>query len=231
MRSNKRKGVAIVEFCFVMLVLTPLMLGTIGFGLRLLQQMETIQLSRDAGRMYARNLDFSLPGNQDTLLTMGRDLNLTKNSSGDAVVILSKIVYVDAGYCQTGGSGVDASGNPTNCPNWKQWVFAQRIVVGNESLRTSNVGSPFSVQPKTTPISAAADGTISEAQQISNPNAVASFAALGNPFMKVLSSGQLGITLDQLPSGTKLFMSEAAAKGFAMAPFANPGQIYTYTVF
>ena len=92
MKRNKSKGGALVEFSFCLLVLVPLFLGTIGVGLQLIQSMQTIQLARDSGRMYARKLDFGQPGNLTILATMGSDLGLhTLDTGGTAVLILSTV--------------------------------------------------------------------------------------------------------------------------------------------
>src|ERR1035441_1199243 len=131
MNRKSLKGVAFMEFALSMLVMVPLLLGTIGCGLQLIQSMQTIQLARDAARMYGRGLDFSLPGNKTILAALGADLHLhTTDTGGTAVLILSTVKYIDATIC------------PTGCTNFQQWVFAQRLVIGKPGYRTSNLGSP-----------------------------------------------------------------------------------------
>jgi hypothetical protein len=220
MKPNKRKGVAIVEFSFSMLVMIPLLLGTIGFGLRLLQQMQTIQLARDAGRMYARpGMDLSLPGNQTILATVGADLGLKTDGTGKAVLILTTVTYIDKGMCPQH----DASGNPINCPNYQSWVFTQRLTIGNSSIRTSNLGSPLTTGPSPVTVNPTT-GMISISDQINNPGDVATFAS-GNPFISTPG------TLNTLPSGQVLYVTEVAAQGFAMLPFATGGMMYAFNVF
>ncbi len=215
MKRNRLKGVAIVEFSFSMLVMIPLLLGTIGIGLRLLQQMQTVQLARDAGRMYARpGMDLTQPGNQTILATVGADLGLKTDGTGKAVVILTTVKYIDKGTCPQH----DASGNPINCPNYKSWVFVQRITIGNSSIRTSNLGSPtgVTIDPTTQ--------MISTNDQITTTSDQANFAS-GNPFVSTPG------TLDTLPSGQVLYVTEVAAQGFAMPPFARGGLMYAFNVF
>lgn len=220
MKPDKRKGVAIVEFSFSMLVMIPLLLGTIGFGLRLLQQMQTVQLARDSGRMYARpGMDMSLPGNQTILATVGADLGLKTDGTGKAVLILTTVKYIDKGMCPQH----DASGNPINCPNYQSWVFAQRLTIGNTSIRTSNLGSPLTTGPSPVTVNPTT-GLISITDQINNPGDVATFAS-GNPFVSTPG------TLDTLPSGQVLYVTEVAAQGFAMLPFATGGMMYAFNVF
>src|SRR5260370_29377990 len=116
MKPNKLKGVAIVEFSFSMLVMIPLLLGTIGFGLRLLQQMQTVQLARDSGRMYSRpGRDMSLPGNQSILATVVADLGLKTDATGKAVLIPTTVTYI---YTRMWPNH-DVHANPITSPHYK----------------------------------------------------------------------------------------------------------------
>ena len=211
MKRKSLKGVSILEFALSMLVMVPLLLGTIGCGIQLIQTMQTVQLARDAARMYGRGLDFSQPGNKTILGAIGSDLGLhTTDAGGTAVVILSTVKYIDGTIC------------PTGCTNLHQWVFAQRLVIGNSTYRTSNFGSPI-----TTGVGAVtldAKGNVSPADQTGNANDRAYFKNGGNPFLTATA-------LTDLPSGTFLYVSEAASQGFKMPPFAGGGMLYSYNVF
>jgi hypothetical protein len=215
--------VAIVEFSFAMLVMIPLLLGTIAFGIRLIQAQRTVQLSRDAARMYARGLDFAQVGNKTILADLGADIGLQSNGTGNSVLILSTVTYVDKGLCQSAGHSVDPSGNPIGCTNWKYWVFTQRVTVGNAAIRTSNLGSPLlsgtghvSVDPDT--------GKYTLTDQTDNSNDRATFVQ-GNPFVNMSGA------LNTLPSGQELYVTEVAVMGFKMPPFANGDMVYSYNVF
>ena len=199
-----------------MLVIIPLLLGTIACGLQLVQSMQTIQLARDAGRMYARRLDFGQPGNQTILANLGADLGLHIDGTGNAVVILSTVKYMDRTICPTGLAA---------CGNYQQWVFAQRLTIGNKNYRTSGLGSPLTAGPGKVTMDAA--GNIADADQRNNSNDRAYFNAVGNPFVNALDTG----VLKDLPSGQILYISEAASKGFTMAPYATGGTLYAYNVF
>ena len=213
MKRKNLQGVAIIEFCFAMLIMVPLLLGTIGVGIQLIQQMQTVQLARDGGRMYARGLDFAQPGNKIILANLGADLGLQTDGTGNAVLILSKVKYIDKTIC------------PTGCTNYQSWVFAQRLTVGNASFRTSNLGSPLTSGPGA--VTMDADGNISGADQTGNKYDQANFTAKGNPFVNALNPG----VLNTLPSGQVLYVSEAASLGFTLPPFANGGMLYAYNVF
>ena len=139
MRPKSLQGVSTIEFAFILLVLVPLFLGTVGLGLNMLISLQTVQLARDAGHMYARgaDIDFSLPGNKTILAGIGGGIGMSAtDGSGKAVVILSTVTYVDDSLCGLAGKTIAA------CTNHLKWVFTQRLTVGNTGVRTSNFGSP-----------------------------------------------------------------------------------------
>ena len=210
MKNNRSRGVAMIEFAFAMLVMIPLILGTIGIGLELIQAMQTTQLARDAGRMYARGLDFGQVGNQRILATLGRDVGLHTDGTGDAVLMLSTVKYIDNIICPA-----------ANCTNYQHWVFAQRIVIGRPGYRASNL------VPAGTTVPVDSSGNVTLADQKGNTYAQALFSNIGNPFV----NAGVDKAADQLPSGTVLYVTEAASKGFTMPPFANGGVMYAYNVF
>src|SRR6187200_455931 len=92
MKRKSVRGVSAVEFAFSMIVLAPLLLGTGVIGINMIRTLETIQLARDAGHMYARGVDFSQPGNKTILVTLGSPLGLSATpTNSSAVVILSSL--------------------------------------------------------------------------------------------------------------------------------------------
>jgi hypothetical protein len=226
MSQKNQRGVSIVEFCFSMLVLVPMLLGTIGTGLNLVMELQTIELARDAGHMYARAgpaADFSQPGYQTLLASIGSTLGLsTTAGKGSAVLILSQVLYVDKGICASDGK-VDGSGNPLGCTNYGDWVFTQRLTIGNSSVKTSNYGSP--VVTGKTPVTIASNGGISLSDQVTNVGDVATFGVGINPYKDV--SG----VVSGLPSGQTIFIAEAAANGYAMPPIVNNPLMYSYNMF
>lgn len=108
-----------LEFALVILVMLPLLIGTGVMGVNMIKVLQTEQIAHEAGRMFAAGLDLSQPGNQTIISTIGSDLGLsTTAGSGNAVVILSALTYVDTPTCAAAGE-VDSSGNPTSgCTNY-----------------------------------------------------------------------------------------------------------------
>jgi len=206
-----------------MMVLVPLLLGTIEVGLNLIMSLQTVEVARDAGHMFARGSDFSQPGYQTLLAGLGSNIGLsTTAGTGNAVVILSEVLYVDQGICASDGK-VDAGGHPLGCTNYQQWVFALRLTIGNSALKSSIFGSPLTTGH--TPVTIATNGTISLNDQVTNGGDVATFAVGINPYHNVAG------VVSGLPSGQVIYISETAAKGFTMPPFASSPLMYSYNMF
>ena len=223
MRRASFRGAACIEFAFVSMVLVPLLLGTGATGINMILTLQTIQVARDAGHMYGRGLDFSQPGNQTILANLGSTLGLsTTAGSGSAVVILSKLTYVDKAACAAAGA-VDSNGNPSGCTNLTKWVFTQRLVIGNSGVRTSNIGSPLTSGPTGVTVNSTT-GNISVSDYVTKAGAVATFNSI-NPYTS--TNG----VVSGLPSGQVLYVAEAAATAFSMPPFIGPNATYSYGLF
>ena len=207
-----------------MMVLLPLFLGTGVTGINMIHTLQTVQLARDAGHMFAKGIDFSQPGNQTILVDLGSGLGLSSTSGqGSAVVILSSLIYVDKSQCAAVGD-VDSDGNPTGaCTNYGKWVFAQRLEIGNTSIRTSNYGSPLTSGPTGVTLNATT-GQISQQQYVTQAGAVANFTGV-NPYEVVDGN------VEGLPSGQLLYLAEAGSTGFNMPPFVSNQVSYSWGFF
>lgn len=238
MNNKSLRGASIVEFTFVMLILVPLLLGTTGVGINMVNSLQTIQLARDIGHMYARGVDFSQPGNQQILIRIGASVGMstvTGAGSGNAVVILSKLTYIDNAACIAYGPPVtvNGGGQAVGCTNLNQWVFAEWMQVGNTTMRASNLDSPLTgtgpghvtfVDSNGTPTGSTTGGRISRSDQVMNTEDQATFSASG--FLNMISGGVSG-----LPTGQFLYVSEAAAQGFTLPPYMSNPQSYSYGIF
>jgi len=134
-RRGRQRGNAIVEFAAVAVFLVPLLLGSFTLGMNLNQSIRVTQVVRDAGHMYARFVDFTLPSNQDLLVRLAIGLGMTR-TGGDGVVILSKITYLTDADCTGGGISLG------DCTNRNMYVITNRVVVGNQGLKQSSFGTP-----------------------------------------------------------------------------------------
>ena len=163
-RRCSARGSSVIEMALIVSVSVPILLGVAGIGVRLGRTLEGLQVTRDIAHMYALGTDFSLSGTQAIAQTLSRDFNLT--ASGNGVVILSRVIKVYQGDC-------DAAGVPS-CPNKGQTVFAQRLVIGNTTLRASAFGTP-------------AAGYLDSKGNISSANYCAQSSLIANGFDSVLS--------------------------------------------
>lgn len=131
-RKKPGHGGALIETALLLAAVLPVLLGVAGVGMRLGRSLEGMQVTRDVAHMYALGTDFSLPGTQAIAQALSRTFTLT--STGNSVLILSRIVKVYQADCDGAGLGV--------CPNLGQTVLAQRLSLGNTGLRASSFGTP-----------------------------------------------------------------------------------------
>lgn len=213
-----------VEFMFISLMLIPLFIGASGIGIDLIRTMQTVQLARDAGHMYAKGVDFSQPGNDTVLYQLGSSLGLTSSSAtSTALVILSNLIYVDESQCLAVGAWNTTTNAPNGCTNYQQWVFTQRLEFGSTALRNSNLGSPLTSGPNGVTL-AAGTGKIAQTDYVLKSGAVASFNAV-NPYQDV--SG----VVSGLPSGQTLYIAEASGQAWQFKPFFGNAQTYSFGLF
>ncbi len=135
LRRKRRRGGELIEFALVSTILLPLLCGTVVVGMNLNRSIQVAQVSRDAGHMYSRNVDFSDPANKRIIERLAEGLGITV-SGGQGVVILSTVMFVGEAQCAAAGLAASA------CTNLNQPVITNRIVIGNASLRASAFGTP-----------------------------------------------------------------------------------------
>ena len=133
----QRRGSTMIEFCLSAVLWTTVLMGLSTVGLNLIRALQVEQVCRDAGRLYGAGLDFTQGGNQNLLIKLSTGLNVT-TAGGNGVFVFSTVEYIDTPQCAAGG----LAGNATSCPNLGQYVFVQRVVVGNASLLSSPFGTP-----------------------------------------------------------------------------------------
>jgi hypothetical protein len=147
-----------VEFAMVMAVLVPLLAATFTIGMTLAKGIQVSNVCRDAVILMVRSatdpnsgLDLSLTQNQRIIIRAAQGLGMNSNaqndpsSSGRGVVILSKVVMVGAQECAVGITPAPNNAPPwnsSNCPNYGQYVFAYRVVIGNTAKGSSTIGDP-----------------------------------------------------------------------------------------
>ena len=134
--DSSRRGVAIVEFSLSLVFLTPLLLGLLVFGFKLIRSIEMSQITRDLGHMYIRGINFRDPIPIQNAQTMAAQYSLT--STGTSVILLSQIRIATQADC-------DAA-NPTTpgvaCTNRNLPVYIEQVTLGNSNCGRSAFGQP-----------------------------------------------------------------------------------------
>ncbi len=167
--KRNERGNAILEFALVMVFLVPMFTGAFTIGMALAKGIQVSNVARDAAVLMVRSvtdpnsgLDLSLTQNQRIIVRAASGLGMNSNAqqdpdpNGKSVVLLSKVVMVGPAECSVGITPAPAGAPPWNsgnCPNYGQYVFAYRVVVGNGSKWSSTLGNPGGAIQ--------ADGTIS----------------------------------------------------------------------
>jgi len=131
--ARQRRGAAIIEMALLAFPLMILLFGMSVVGLNLGRHLHVAQICRDAGSMYVRGVDFSQDSNKDILVRLAYPLGLER-TSGNGVVILSKITFIPQATCTA------LALNPCN---GDKHVIMQRLVIGNASLKQSEIGTPY----------------------------------------------------------------------------------------
>jgi hypothetical protein len=134
-RAEDERGNAILEFALVISFLGMLLFGTFSVGMTLTKSVQAGVVSRDAGAMFMRQVDFTLAQNKNIVVRLANGMGMT-TSGGNGAVVLTKVLKIGTPECAAGGLGVGA------CPNFDQAVVIKRIVIGNSTLFTSSFGTP-----------------------------------------------------------------------------------------
>lgn len=139
-KDTRRRGSAVLEFALITVFTLPLLMGTFVIGMSLSRSIQVTQISRDAGHMYVRYVDFTQTGNQDIIVRLASGMGLTR-TGGNGVVVLSKVMHIGDAECASGGYPV----GDNRCVNRNQDAFIQQLKIGDVSARNSNFGTPSGV--------------------------------------------------------------------------------------
>src|ERR1700730_16592733 len=175
-RQRKDGGNTILEFALVMCFLVPMFTGAFTIGMAVTKGIQVSDVARDALVLMVRaitdpnsGLDLSQTQNKRIIVRAAQGLGMSANAQYDpsttglGVVILSKVIMVGAAECSLGivpAPGGAPPWNAGNCPNFNNYVFAYRIVIGNGTRWTSVLGNPG--------VAVQSDGTITASNIASN---------------------------------------------------------------
>jgi hypothetical protein len=205
--KRNERGNSVLEFAIVMALLVPMFAGMVTLSMALARDIQVSNVCRDAVVLLVRSvtdpnsgLDLSQTQNQRIIVAAANGLNMASDaqddpsSTGGGVVILSQVILVGPQQCDVGivpnPSGVPNTSlpndgwSPSNCPNFGQYVFAYRVVIGNGTRWSSTLGSPPSAD-------IASNGTISAAYIASDTSNRASNIGPGG--VMTLSAGSYAL--------------------------------------
>lgn len=157
-RKRGERGNSLLEFAAVSIVIIPLFFGMVGAGINLGHMNQALQISRDAGHMYAKGVDFSQTGNQNIIVNLASGTGLA-TSGGNGALMFSQVIQVYTADCTAAGLST------SQCSNNGKLVFTNRIVVGDSTLRSSNYGTPSSTI-------VSSNGNIAPSDYLTNSSAV-----------------------------------------------------------
>ena len=137
-----------MEFALVTPFLMLMLAGAFTMGMSLNRSIQASNVVRNANVLLARKIDLSNLENQRMLMRsaagLGRSLagTVAPDPNGKGGIILSKVVRVGPVQCALGIAGWN--GVPGSCPNYGEYVIAQRIYIAKTSNWSSAVGNPAS---------------------------------------------------------------------------------------
>ncbi len=198
-----QRGNTIIEFAMVSTILIPLLMGTVNIGMNMSRSVQVTQLSRDAGHMFVRSVDFTNETNKNLLVRIGQGLGITTDG-GNARVTLSRVMRIGANECQAGGREI------YQCPNYQQTVITQQIIIGDAQKRHSDLGDvPTSL--------------LGEKNEIDADDYLTDYRVRAQGFEQILA----------LQPGEFGYVSEAYFESgeFQFPGFFDQSQIYSRTIF
>jgi len=147
-KMNRERGSFIVEFALVAPFIMMLLAGSFTVGMGLNRSIQCSQVCRNANALLARGVDLSKTNAQQMLIrsASGMGFNIAGSTSpdpnGKGGIYLTKVIRVGDNQCYL---GIPAwNGTPSSCPNYDQYVIAQRIRICNTTRWSSQIGAPTS---------------------------------------------------------------------------------------
>lgn len=147
-RQLRQKGNVILEFALIAPFLMILLAASFTLGMSLNRSIQASNVARNANVLMVRNIDLSISENQQLLMRSAAGLGLNApgsflpSTTGNGILVLTKVLKVGPVQCSLGISGWN--GTPSTCPNYDQYVIAQRISLGNPEKGSSPLGNPTS---------------------------------------------------------------------------------------
>lgn len=145
-KPGREQGSAMVEFALVMAFLVPLLAGVFMTGASLVKSIQAGQVCRNANVLVVRGINMAAADDQQLVIKAAQGLGMNlpgtylPDPSGKGLIILSRVYRVSPNDCLALG----LQANQSQCPNLDNYVFTNRISIGNTTLQASVIGNPSS---------------------------------------------------------------------------------------
>ena len=186
-RKRNQRGVEAIEFGLFTIMMMPALIWMFISGMNFLRFNKANDVARAAALMYLKNTDFTVLGSQEIIerLAQGLDLEVDDgaaapnqvltNSRGSGLIVLTQVQYVGSNTC-------------ASCANLNQYVYLQRIYMGNRSLQFNGVTQLSALGDPVTAILSSSSGLITSPLTDTRARVASSFANLWSP---AVGDGQL----------------------------------------
>lgn len=196
-RRRSQRGVEAIEFGLFFALMLPGFVWMFISGMNFIRFNKANDVARAAALMYIKGQDMTVLGTQEILARVGQGLGLEvddgtapptqsiSTSRGSGLIILSQVQYVGPNTCN-------------NCTNMNQYVFLQRVYIGNKNLQfngstvASALGNPAANDWSAT------TGQVTNVFNDSGVRVSSSFAGLWNPGV---GDGQVVYVVESFFSG------------------------------
>ena len=179
-KRHSQRGAEALEFGLFFVMMLPGFVWMFISGMNFIRFNKANDVARAAALMYIKGQDMTVLGTQEILARVGQGLDLQVDNGatppnqvmsairGSGLIILSQVQYVGPNTCN-------------NCTNLNQYVFLQRLYVGNKSLQlngatvASALGNPAAADWSAT------TGAVTNVFNDTGTRVSSTFASLWNP--------------------------------------------------
>lgn len=196
-RRRRQKGVEAIEFGLFFVMMLPPFVWMFISGMNFIRFNKANDVARAAALMYVKGQDMTVLGTQEILARVGQGLDLAvddggaapnqvmSNTRGSGLVVLSQVQYVGANTC-------------SNCTNLNQYVFLQRVYIGNKSLQFNGTQVQSALGDPATAIWSSSTGAVTSIYADTRARVNSTFGNLWSP---AVGDGQIVYVVESFFAG------------------------------
>lgn len=196
-RGRNQRGVETFEFALFFAIMLPGFIWMFISGMNFIRFNKANDVARATALMYVKGQNMNVLGTQEVLARVGKGLDLEvddgaippnqvqSNSRGSGLVVLSEVQFVGPNTCNA-------------CTNTGQYVFLQRVYIGNTTLQFNGSTVRSALGSPSTTIWSPSNGDVSNAYSDAGAQVDPSFAGLWSP---AVGDGQIVYVVEAFFSG------------------------------